>query len=103
MSSFDGTTLDGNQGSEVGLQLAPPENDGPNFSLLKRGFEDCLSNLQSFCAQCYANYETRYALWPGQSSDGRKHAREGAKIDPTPWDGASDLQVFLTGEAGGVA
>lgn len=93
------TSGDTAQGSEVGLQLAPAENEGPDFSLLKKGYESCIADLQSFCNQATDNYNTRYALWAGQSADGRKHAREGAKIDPTPWDGASDLQVFLTDEA----
>ncbi len=93
------TSGDTAQGSDVGLQLAPAENDLPDFSLLKKAFEDTVSNLQSFTNQCDENFNVRYAIWPGQSADGRKHAREGAKIDPTPWDGASDLQVFLTDEA----
>jgi hypothetical protein len=38
-------------------------------------------------------------LWSGQTADGRKHSREGSKVDPTPWDGASDLRVFLVDEA----
>lgn len=93
------TSGDTTQGSEVGLQLAAHESDEPDFSLLKRGFEDTVNNLQSFINQAQDNYNTRYALWAGQSADGRKHAREGSKIDPTPWENASDLQVFLTDEA----
>lgn len=93
------TSGDTTQGSEVGLQLAAHEDEEPDFSLLKRGFEDTVNNLQSFLNQCQDNYNTRYALWAGQSADGRKHSREGAKIDPTPWDGASDLQVFLCDNA----
>ena len=81
------------------MQLAPKEGETPVFETLKRAFEDCLSDNRPFIDQCRANYETRFALWPGQSADGKKHAREGSKIDPTPWEGASDLRVFLVDEA----
>jgi len=99
MSSFAGTTQVNGQNSDAGLQLAPAGNDGPDHALLSRTFNTTIANLQGFCDQAQENYNTRYALWSGQSADGKKHAREGAKIDPTPWDGASDLQVFLTDEA----
>lgn len=99
MSSFSGTTLANGQNSDAGLQLAPEGNDGPDHALLSKTFNTTISNLQGFTDQCQENYNTRYALWSGQSADGKKHAREGSKIDPTPWDGASDLQVFLTDEA----
>ncbi len=97
MSSYAGSTQNAN--SDAGLQLAPVGNDGPDHALLSRTFNTTIANLQGFTDQCQENYNTRYALWSGQSADGKKHAREGAKIDPTPWDGASDLQVFLTDEA----
>jgi hypothetical protein len=76
------------------LQIAPTESTGPNFGELKTAFENCLNLGQSFVDQCRLNYLTRYALWSGQSADGKKHAREGSKITPTPWDGASDLRVY---------
>lgn len=98
MSSYVGTNADA-QPTDPGLQQAPMGESGPDYGALKRDFELCLSNLQPYVDQCRENYDTRYALWDGQSADGRKHAREGAKIDPTPWDGASDLRVFLTDEA----
>ena len=97
MSSFSGTVQEAN--SDAGLQLAPEGNKGPDHALLSRTFNTTVANLQGFTDQCRENYNTRYALWSGQSADGKKHAREGQKIDPTPWDGASDLQVFLTDEA----
>lgn len=99
MSSFAGTTQVNGQNFDAGLQLAPEGNDGPDHALLSRTFNTTIANLQGFTDQCTENYNTRYALWSGQSADGKKHAREGSKIDPTPWDGASDLQVFLTDEA----
>lgn len=78
------------------LQLAPVGDDGPDFNVLKAGFEKAVRDTQPFVDQCRLNFQTRYALWNGQSADGKKHAREGAVIDPTPWDGASDLRVYLT-------
>lgn len=80
--------------------MAPADDDGPDFGTLKKAFETCVSDLQPFVDQCRTNYETRYALWNGQSADGKKHGREGnGKVDPTPWDGASDLRVYLVDEA----
>jgi hypothetical protein len=92
--------LDNGQ-SDPGLQLAPLENEGPDFGALKVGFETCVSDNEPYREQCRQNYETRYALWNGQSSDGKKHSRpgNGVQSDPVPWDGASDLRVFLTDEA----
>jgi hypothetical protein len=98
VSSYTGTSVDATP-TDPGLQLAPKGEAGPDYPSLKRDFELCVSNLQPYVDQCRENYDTRFALWDGQSADGRKHAREGAKIDPTPWDGASDLRVFLTDEA----
>jgi hypothetical protein len=93
MSSIDGNAK--SMTSDPGLQLAPSENEGPNFNLLKKAFEDCVRDNQPFIDQCRLNYETRYAIWNGQSADGKKHSREGSKVSPTPWDGASDLRCFL--------
>lgn len=90
MSSF---TRGGTQ-NDAGLQLAPAEGDGPDLLTLRRAYETTLNDCQPFASQCRLNTETRFAIWPGQSSDGKKHAREGSKIAPTPWDGASDLRVY---------
>lgn len=82
--------------NDSNLQLAPRGDAGPDFGTLKDAFTKAATGSQPYVDQCRLNYETRYALWPGQTADGKKHAREGAKIDPTPWDGASDLRVYLT-------
>ncbi len=76
------------------LQIAPTEGQGPEFADLKKSYETVVSGIQSFFDQCQQNKLTRFALWAGQSSDGKKWAREGAKVDPTPWAGASDLRVY---------
>jgi len=93
VSSFTGS--DTAQTEESGLQLAPVGEDGPDFTQLQAAFRKCVSDAQPYVDQCRLNYETRFAIWSGQSADGKKHSREGSKIDPTPWDGASDLRVYL--------
>jgi len=97
MSTIQDNTLAGN--TDPTLQLAPDDGDGPNFDTLKKSWEDVVLNTQPFVDQSRMNYQTRYAIWPGQSSDGKKHARESDKQEPTPWEGASDLRVYLTDEA----
>lgn len=99
MSTFGGTPTTAGQSVDPGLNLAPPENEGPDFGALKKSFDDCVSNLRPYVDQCLQNFETRYALWNGQSADGKKHAGTNANTDPVPWDGASDLRVFLIDEA----
>lgn len=94
MSTYSGNTTDASK--DASLQLAPVGEKGPDINALTYAFNKCVSDNSPFIDQCRQNFETRYAIWPGQSADGKKHAREGAKIDPTPWDGASDLRVYLT-------
>jgi hypothetical protein len=94
LSSFSGSLTQPNPNSA--LQLAPEGEDGPDFSALKDAFQRAITESQPYIDQCRQNYQTRYALWTGQTADGKKHSREGSKIDPTPWDGASDLRVYLT-------
>lgn len=94
MSSFSGASTAG-VSTNPDLQLAPPQGQGPDFPSLARSYQKTVADCQSYVDQCTQNYQVRYALWNGQSADGKKHAREGSKIDPTPWDGASDLRVYL--------
>jgi len=60
MSSIDSNAISVPQ--DPGLQLAPAENEGPNFGLLKKAFEDCVRDNQPYIDQCRLNYETRYAI-----------------------------------------
>ena len=83
----------------IGLQLAPEDGEAPDFEELKQGLSQAVLSMQDFIDQRQRSYETRHALWDGQTQDGKKHKREGSKITPTPWDGASDIQVFLVDEA----
>ena len=99
MSSYTGTNMPSAQTGDPGLQEAPLES-GPDFGVLKKAFEKCVTDNQPYTDQCRQNYYTRYALWSGQTSDGKKHTRAGnGQPEPVPWDGASDLRVFLTDEA----
>lgn len=78
------------------LQIAPLGEDGPNFSTLKAAFQKTISDNQSYQTQTAQNYASRYAIWGGQSADGKKHSRgPNGQTDPVPWDGASDLRVYL--------
>lgn len=81
------------------LQLAPPEDGSPDFTELKKAFCDTAANSQSYADQCRLNYETRFAVWNGQSEDGKKHARGVGQADVVPWDGASDLRVYMVDDA----
>src|SRR5580704_6753778 len=97
MSSFTGDQMTAQQAeNDPAFQIAPAEGDGPNVTALMAAFTKTMSDTQPFVDQWRLNYETRYAIWNGQAADGKKHAREsGGKFDPTPWDGASDLRVYL--------
>lgn len=98
MSSFTGAVASQGQAeNDPAFQLAPADGEGPNVNALLTAFNRTMTDVQPFVDQCRQNYETRFAIWNGQAADGKKHAREsGGKIDPTPWDGASDLRVYTT-------
>lgn len=97
MSSFAGTSSTQDQIKDPAFQLAPPDDQELDMQVLLTAWERTASDNQPYVDQCRLNYETRYAIWNGQSADGKKHSREGnGKIDPTPWDGASDLRVYQT-------
>src|SRR6478752_3028751 len=78
------------------LQLAPEGESGPNFEQLKTSFQTCVSNNAPYITQAAQNYAARFAIWSGQSADGKKHSRgANGQVDAVPWDGASDLRVYL--------
>lgn len=100
MSSYGGTAVAKQDSEDSSLQLAPKNDAAPNFEELKKAFETCVSDNQPYADQCQVNYSTRYALWAGQTADGKKHARGGnQQVEVVPWDGASDLRVYLTDQA----
>lgn len=77
------------------LQLAPVGDSGPDFDQLKISFQKTVADCQPYVAQCGVNYSSRFAIWGGQSADGKKHARgPQGQIEPVPWDGASDLRDY---------
>ena len=79
--------------SDPGKQLAPIDGQ-VDVTVLKTAFETTVRDCSSYNAQCRQNYETRFAIWNGQSADNKKHSREGSDPEPTPWDGASDMRVY---------
>ena len=103
MSTLGGTgknAIISEEERDPAFQLAPADGDGPNMTALLSAYQRTMADNQPFVDQCRLNYETRYAIWNGQSSDGKKHSREAnGKNDPTPWDGASDLRVYLCDNA----
>jgi hypothetical protein len=50
---------------------------------------DAEGDVGGYLERKQRNYETRQAVWSGQSDDGRKWARN-LNAQPFPWDGASD-------------
>lgn len=100
MSSFGGTASITDQQGDAAFQLATPDGTGPDMEAVLEAYRRTMADNQPSVDQCRLNYESRYAIWNGQSADGKKHAREGnGKIEPTPWDGASDLRVYLIDQA----
>jgi hypothetical protein len=87
------------QAKDYTQQIAPLEGDGPDVNTLSKAFRNTVRDCQSYADQCRLNYETRFAVWDGQSDDGKKHSRDRESGEVLPWDGASDLRVYLTDRA----
>jgi hypothetical protein len=83
---------------EPGQQVMPEEGIAPDFNRLKADFEAAITDASDVTNQMRENYETRFGIWAGQSADGKKHSREGANLQPTPWDGASDQKALIVDE-----
>lgn len=93
MSSFPSS---GSVLPKAALQLAPIGENGPDFVQLKEAFQKVAFDCQAYISQTAQNFCTRYALWAGQSADGKKHSRgPQGMVEPVPWDGASDMRVLL--------
>ncbi|WP_206687830.1 hypothetical protein, partial [Streptococcus pseudopneumoniae] len=73
--------------------------DKPDIEAVKSAYASTIRDVSPYVAQCRQNYETRYAIWNGQSSDNKKHSREDEQTEPTPWEGASDLRDFSVDRA----
>ncbi len=79
--------------SDPSLQLAPPDGQ-VDISVLIKAFQDTARDCAAYNSQCRMNFQTRFAIWSGQSADNKKHSREGDDTEPTPWEGASDMRVY---------
>jgi len=68
----------------------------PNMGQLREEFEYTLNERDSSVfARSILNHDTRYCVWSGQSSDGRKWMPRHGEDEVFPWRGASDARVNL--------
>lgn len=65
----------------------------PNVGALQSAFDSCLLDLDEYFYSCHRAYEDRRNIWDGKSNDLRKHGP-----NAFPWQGASDMEVNVTGE-----
>jgi len=70
-------------------------SDEPNIVELSAAYEETRADLSGFIGQQQKNFKTRFALWNGQSEDGRNWRRGKNNTDPVPFPGSSDKQVFV--------
>lgn len=68
--------------------------DKPKLKALVAELEDLVTTGGYYYSRAGLYYDTRYALWEGQSDDGRKNVADMGE-DVFPWDGASDTRVRL--------
>jgi hypothetical protein len=73
-----------------------PENDpvsiaAPTVAILTKEYQEAINLADTGSVQDYD--EIRYAIWDGQSADGKKHDSEQSKV--WPFDGASDTRIRL--------
>src|SRR5687767_9737935 len=73
--------------------------DNPPIERIKYHLERCVNDCVHYLDQYRHDFETRFALWAGQSRDGRRwqeNADTSQKVKP--WDGASDVRAFEADE-----
>jgi hypothetical protein len=63
----------------------------PGVEALRKAYDLTRADLSYYFEQTRAGYDDRRALWPGKSTDLRKHGP-----DAFPWDGASDNEAQVT-------
>ena len=68
--------------------------DEPDVAKLQSELTDILEDAGRNLRRRDDFDDVRYARWEGQSDDGRKH-EENLGHRPTPWEGASDIQLRL--------
>lgn len=79
-----------NNNEEKSLTFVSKE---PDVVSLQKAYDDTLVELDSYFQQCRQSYNDRNNIWPGKSSDLRKHGS-----DAFPWDGASDSEAHVIDE-----
>ena len=66
----------------------------PDVEALAQAYKETRSDLGEFMDKRQEGFDQRFQIWPGKSSDNRKHSRSGGG-EPFPWEGASDLSCNL--------
>jgi len=66
--------------------------DTPKIEELIGELTQATDQASSFYQRYRQAYNSRHAIWPGQSPDGRKHAKA-LGVDAFPWEGASDVRI----------
>ena len=69
----------------------------PSAKGLVDAVQEAMANLGDYHSRLQANHETRFAIWSGQSNDGRKWAKHYGR-PVFPWDGASDYRARVAEE-----
>lgn len=69
----------------------------PNLPLLLTELQSSIAEAGWFIQQMARDYNTRFALWDGQSHDGRKHKVQLGR-EAFPFEGASDQRIRLADE-----
>jgi len=68
----------------------------PKLAELLEDYRYCLQRVANpVTDRQRLNYETRYNIWPGQTSDGRKWTPPNGQKEVWPWKGASDSRPHL--------
>ena len=66
---------------------------GPDVDTLRSAYQEAVNELHFYFEQTRQAYDDRRNLWPGKSSDMRKHGS-----NPFPWEGASDTEAQIVNE-----
>jgi hypothetical protein len=81
--------------TETDTPISPDQP--PAISWLTGQIEQALNNASSWAESMTAAERTRFAIWDGQSDDGRKWTKKIGKR-AFPWEGASDARIRLADE-----
>ena len=89
------TSITGAGGTDDALEFV---GASPDIGELAKAFEETVADIGDWVDQQQRNFDTRFARWPGKTYDGRKHRRSKDAPEPFPWDGASDVSVYLVND-----